>query len=121
MKFQLLLFILSRKMMRAAARNARFKKFISARRLKFTIKTSQGKNGRQFIFDNGLISSTTDISRDFDAAMVWCDEAEAFKVMTCGNDEASIAALTEKKLLVEGNFKDFMWFSRALDIMLGKA
>ena len=53
--------------------------------------------------------------------MVWCDPETAFKVMTSKNDEASVAALTEKKLQVEGNFKEFMWFSRALDIMMGKA
>ncbi|MBI5592636.1 MAG: hypothetical protein HY881_19390 [Deltaproteobacteria bacterium] len=121
MKFQLLLFILYKKLVRAASGNDRFQNFIKNKQLKFTIKTSSGAQGRQFIFDNGKISSSSNIRTGCDAAMVWCDGNTAFKVMASGNDEASVAALTEKKLLAEGSFKEFMWFSRALDIMMGKA
>jgi len=120
MKFKLLLFILYRKLVKAASKDARFKGFIAHKRLKFTIKTQQGQKGRQYIFNNGNISSTGSIRNDCDAAMVWCDADTAFKVMASGNEEASVAALTEKKLQVEGNLKEFMWFSRALDIMMGK-
>ena len=121
MKFQLLLFILYKKLARAAAGNDRFRNFIKNNQLKFNIKTSSGAQGRQFIFDNGKISSSSNINTGCDAAMVWCDGNTAFKVMASGNDEASVAALTEKKLVAEGSFKEFMWFSRALDIMIGKA
>lgn len=121
MKFQALLFILYLKLVRAAAKNQRFKKFIKDKRMKFVIKTRLGARGRQYVFDNGKISSTSKAIKECDAAMVWCDADTAFKVMSSGDQEASVAALTERKLLVEGNFKDFMWFSRALDIMLGVA
>ena len=121
MKFQLVLFVLYKKLAKAAKKDSRFMAFIKGKRLNFAIKTSRDGKGRQYIFDNGRISSTGKIAASCDAAMVWCDPETGFKVMTSKNDEASVAALTEKKLQVEGNFKDFMWFSRALDIMMGKA
>ncbi len=121
MKFKLLLLALYMKMSKAAKKDVRFRDFIRTKQLRITIKTSEGEKGRQYIFDRGKISSTGDIHGGCDAAMVWCDEDTAFKVMTSGNDEASIAALTEEKLQVEGNLKEFLWFSRALDIMMGKA
>jgi len=121
MKYQLLLYVLYKKLARAARKDSKFMDFVKSKRLKFTIKTSRDGKGRQYIFNNGRISSTSRIAEQGDAAMVWCDPATAFKVMTSKNDEASVAALSEKKLQVEGNFKEFMWFSRALDIMMGKA
>jgi hypothetical protein len=121
MKFQLLLFILYKKLAKAAAGNDRFQNFIRNKQLKFVIRTRSGAQGRLFIFENGKISSSSNIRAGCDAAMVWCDGNTAFKVMASGNEEASVAALTEKKLLAEGDFKEFMWFSRALDIMMGKA
>lgn len=121
MKFRLLLFVLYRKLVKAASANDRFKKFIKDKKLKFVIKLQNGLQGRQFIFDNGKMSSTSNITEKYDAAMVWCDANTAFKVMSSGDEEASIEALTEQKLQIEGSFKEFMWFSRALDIMMGKA
>jgi hypothetical protein len=49
-----------------------------------------------------------------DAALIWCDGNTAFSVLSSGDDEAIIAALTEKKLQAEGNYKEFMWFLTAL-------
>ncbi len=40
--------------------------------------------------------------------------------MTCKNEEASLAAMTEKKLVIDGNFKEFMWFSTALAKMMAR-
>lgn len=116
MKFYLLLFVLSVKMGRAARRNPVFRQFIRDKQLKFTIKDSRDKKGRQYVFSKGKIFSSTAIDGG-DAAMVWCDGDTAFKAMASGNDEAVVAALTEKKLTIEGDFREFMWFARALDLM----
>ncbi len=120
MKFRLLLFIIHRKLIKAATANNRFKSFIQNKKLKVTIKTSDSHQGRHYTFDNGKISSASGTTNECDTAMVWCDANTAFEVMSSGNEEASVAALTEQKLQIEGNFKEFMWFSRALDIMMGK-
>ena len=121
MKFRLLLYVLHKKMAWAARKNPRFKKFIQDKQMKFAIKAGPNGAGRYFVFDSGQISSSSKKIDACDAAMVWSDAETAFKVMASGNDEASVAALTEKKLKVEGDLKAFMWFSRAVDIMMGKA
>jgi len=121
MKFNLLLFVLYVKLKQAAKNNSRFMKFIKDKNLLFGIKTADGKRGRLYKFANGAITSQSGSPRVSDSAMVWADADTAFKIMSGNNEEASVAALTEKKLEVEGNLKEFMWFSRAIDIMMGKA
>jgi hypothetical protein len=121
MKFNLLLFILSVKLKQAAKKNNRFRKFIKDKKLRFGIKTADGKMGRLFVFSNGTITSRSGSLKEADAAMVWSDAGTAFKTMSNSNEEASLAALTEKKLEVEGDLKEFLWFSRGIDIMMGKA
>lgn len=121
MKFSLLLFVLRLKLFWAARNNASFKKFIKDKCLSFGIKTRDGSRGRLFVFNKGRISSSAGNPEKHDSAMVWFDANTGFQVMASGNEEAAVAALTEKKLMVEGDFKEFMWFSRALDIMMGKA
>jgi hypothetical protein len=121
MKFNLLLLILYVKLKQAAKRNIRFRKFIKDKNLRFGIKTADGKLGRLFVFSNGTITSRWGSPNEIDAAMVWSDADTAFKTMSNSNEEASLVALTEKKLEVEGDLKEFMWFSRGIDIMMGKA
>ena len=116
MKFHLVLFILAQKLKKAAHNNPVFKKFIQDKELAVTITTTLRQTGRQYVFKKGRITSTRAIA-NFDTAMVWCDPNTAFKTMTCKNDEAIVAALTEKKVIVEGSFKEFMWFARALELM----
>lgn len=121
MKLNFLLFILYAKLKMATRNNARFIKFIKDKKLQFTIKTADGKSGRGYHFSNGKITSRSGASPVSDFTMVWSDASTGFNVMSSNNEEASVAALTEKKLQVEGDLKEFMWFSRAIDIMMGKA
>ena len=121
MKFKLLLFILYTKLKQAAKKNDRFMKFIQDKQLQFNIKTADGKTGRQYLVSNGKVSSRSGLAEKTDFNMVWSDADTAFQVMSSTNEEASVAALTEKKLQVEGDLREFMWFSRAVDIMMGKA
>jgi hypothetical protein len=120
MKLNLLLFILYTKLKMAARNNARFIKFIKDKNLRFIIRTADGRSKRQFHFANGKILSPSTAGAGTDFAMVWSDGDTAFRTMSSTNEEASVAALTEKKLQVEGSLKEFMWFSRAVDIMMGK-
>jgi hypothetical protein len=117
MKFSLLLFLLSVKLSRASRKNPVFKEFIKGKSLKAMIKTADNRRGRLYIFDRGAVSSISGTGNDADCALVWSDPETAFKVMTSGDEEASLAALTERKLIIEGNYKDFAWFSRALSKM----
>lgn len=122
MKLNLLFLILYAKLKLSARNNSRFIKFIKDKRLQLVIKTADGKSNRLFNFSNGKITSRSGSSSNAsDFIMVWSDADTAFKTMSSSNEEAALAALTEKKLQVEGSLKEFMWFSRALDIMMGKA
>jgi hypothetical protein len=118
MKFKLLLLILLGKLKWAAMKNDAFREYIRNKKLKVAIKTRKADQGRVYVFDGGAISSIPGDRETSDVAMVWCDADTGFKVMSCGNDEASLAALTERKLVIEGNFKEFMWFSTALAKMM---
>jgi hypothetical protein len=113
MKFKLLLFILGQKLKKAAKKNDSFRKFIKGKNVRIVMKTAAGQ-GKAFIIKDGSVSTlSNDLSRA-DAALVWCDGNTAFSVLSSGDDEAIIAALTEKKLQSEGNYKDFIWFLTAL-------
>lgn len=120
MKFNLLLLALYAKLKLAAKINARFIAFIKDKHLQFVIKTADGKANRQYTFSNGRITSRAHDSGTPDFTMVWSDTNTGFKTMSSRNEEASVAALTERKLQVQGSLKEFMWFSRAIDIMMNK-
>lgn len=117
MKFTLLLFIVSQKLKKAAKSNPVFQDFIKDKNTKVVMKTADGRQGRAFIMRNGIIDSSTRDLSHADAAFVWSDGNTAFKVMSSGDDEAFVAAMTEKKLQSEGNFKEFIWFLTALGKM----
>ncbi len=116
MKFKLLLFLLSFKLKSASKRNRDFIAYIQDKTLKAQIKTADNRQGRLYELNKGKVSSIPGV-HEANFAMVWADPDTAFKVMTSDNEEASLAALTEEKLVIEGNFKDFAWFSKALSIM----
>jgi len=111
-KFRLLLFILGQKLKKAAKKNDSFRKFIKGKNIRIVMKTTAGQ-GKAFIIQNGSVSTSKDLAQA-DAALIWSDGNTAFSVLSSGDDEAIIAALTEKKLQSEGNYKDFIWFLTAL-------
>lgn len=120
MKFSLLLYVLYIKLRLAAGRDARFAEFIRNKTLSVLIKTRDDVRGRLYVFDRGCLTSASGCVHDFDTAMVWSDAALAFSAMSSPDEEVSLAALTQGNLVIEGNYKDFAWFSRALAIMMGK-
>jgi hypothetical protein len=117
MKFKFLLFILSQKLKKAAKSTPAFQKFIKGKNVKVLMKTADGKRGRAFILQNGIFSSKAGDFSNADTALVWSDGDTAFKVMSSGDDEAIVAAMTEKKLYSEGDYKEFIWFLTALGKM----
>lgn len=114
MKFKLLLFILGRKMKRASKKNNAFRNYIKGKSVRIVMKTADGLRGKAFIIRDGAVrTSSKDISTA-DAALVWCDGDTAFNVLSSGDDEAIIAAMTEKKLQPEGDYREFIWFLTGL-------
>ena len=88
--------------------------YIKGKNIKIIMKTADSGKGRAFIIRDGIVdTSSRDLSHG-DASLVWCDGNTAFSVLSSGDDEAIIAAMTEKKLQSEGNFKKFIWFLTAI-------
>jgi hypothetical protein len=113
-KFRLLLFILGQKLKKASKKNDVFRNFIKGKNVRIVMKTSDGRQGKAFIIQDGSVRTSSGDLAHADTALVWCDGDTAFSVLSSGDDEAIIAALTEKKLQSEGNYKEFMWFLTAL-------
>jgi len=113
MKFSLLLFILGKKLQKAAKKNDSFRNFIKGKNIRIVMKTAGGQ-GKAFIIQEGGVRTSSKNLTQADAALIWCDGNTAFSVMSSGDDEALIAAMTEKKLQSEGDYKEFMWFLTAL-------
>jgi len=120
MKFALLLFILYRKLKKAAKKNPEFKEFIKNEKTKVLIKTADGKRARLFIFDNGEITSRTGDQEQFDVALIWSDADTAFKIMASEDLNQSMEALYEGKLRFEGNDQQALWFTGATTFLSEK-
>ncbi len=114
MKFKLLLFILGQKLKRAAKKNSAFRSFIRGKNIRIVMKTADGRRGKAFILQDGSVRTSARDLAQADAALVWCDGDTAFNVLSSGDDEAIIAAMTEKKLQPEGDYREFIWFLTAL-------
>jgi hypothetical protein len=117
MKFRLLLFILGQKMKKAAKSNNAFRNFIKGKNIRVAMKTADGRQGKAFVIQEGHVRTSAMDQSPADAAFIWCDGDTAFSIMSSGDDEAFVAALTEKKLRPEGDFKEFLWFLTALGKM----
>jgi hypothetical protein len=120
MKFTLLLFILYRKLKKAARKNAEFQEYIKNEKTRILIKTADGKRGRLFIFDQGRISSLTGDQPQFDAAMVWSDADTAFEIMASEDLNKSMEALYAGKLNFEGDNQQALWFTGATTFLTKK-
>jgi len=118
MRLWLLLFILSVKLRIDAKRNQAFKNYIGTTRLRFLIKTADGKWGRLFIFDNGTVTTKPGANHECDAALVWSDPASAFRVMLAQSEKAAFKAAAEGKIKVEGMAYYVQWFNDAMKLIM---
>jgi hypothetical protein len=104
----------------AARMNRACRAYIRNQSLRGASRTAGEGRGRVYVVDQGTISSIPGTREETDVALVWCDAATGFRVMTCRNEEASLAAMTEKKLVIDGSVREFMWFSTALAKMMAR-
>ena len=111
MKFQFLLYILGRKLMKKASTSADFKKKISEKNCTVQIKTADNKKGRYYTFNNGGVTSTGGVTANPTAAMVWIDAATAFKVLASGDDAKGMQAFQDGSLKLEGDAETALWFT----------
>ena len=94
--------------------NASFKKFIRKASVRLMVRTEDGRCARMFIFNHGKITSATDPSLSFDAALTWKDPKTAFSVLLKQNMEAIFFAAADGKLKIEGMPVYAQWFDAAM-------
>ncbi|MBU1169125.1 MAG: hypothetical protein KKD44_06115 [Proteobacteria bacterium] len=118
MRLSILLFALYQLVWISSKTNRAFKKFISKAKVRFLIKTEDGKYARLFVFDQGRVSTATGPDHAFDAALVWKDPKIAFSVMLKKNQVAVFNAAAEGKLKIEGMSVFALWFDKATSHIL---
>jgi hypothetical protein len=118
MRLSFLLFVMHFIIKRASKKNDAFKKYIKNMRIKILVRTADGKRGRMFVFDRGLVSSKRGNHDDYDAALVWSDPGTAFRVMTSGSDDETFRAASEGKFFVEGMSYYAQWFRDGMKLVI---
>ncbi len=108
MKFKLLLYILGKKLIKKAGKDADFKKKVSEKNCTVQIKTADNKKGRYYIFNNGTVTSTGGIADNSAVALVWKDAPTAFEAMKSGK---VMEALQNGSLKLEGDGATALWFA----------
>ncbi|HQP30357.1 MAG TPA: hypothetical protein PLB81_03445 [Deltaproteobacteria bacterium] len=116
MALSIVLWALYLKLKWAAWRNTGFQSLIADMRMRFLIRTADGKRGRLFIFEHGSIGSLAGAHHDCDAALVWSDPFTALKVMLSGSEKAVFLAAARGKLKVEGLVSYIQWFNDAVKL-----
>jgi hypothetical protein len=119
MKFNLLLFILAKKLKAAAKKNTDYKKHLGVMQIRVLIKTADGKKGRLFIFDKGTFASVSGADHQADVALIWADGGTAFRVMTSKTGDAdTFQAAAEGKVRVEGMVPYLQWFTDGVKMVM---
>lgn len=108
MKFKILLYILGKKLIKKAGKDADFKKKVSEKNCTVQIKTADNKKGRYYIFNNGAVTSTGGITENPAVSLVWKDAAIAFEAMKSGK---VMDALKDGSLKLEGDGATALWFA----------
>jgi len=108
MKFKILLYVLGRKLIKKAGKDAEFKKKISEKNCTVQIKTADNKKGRYYTFNNGTVTATGGIAASPAVSLTWKDAPTAFEAMKSGK---VMDALKDGSLKLEGDGATALWFA----------
>ncbi|MCL1865177.1 MAG: hypothetical protein FWF73_05135 [Spirochaetes bacterium] len=111
MKFKLILFVLGRKLVKKAKKDAEFKKKISEKNCTVQIKTADNSKGRYYTFNNGEVISTKGISANPTVSLVWKDAATGASILTTKDNAKRMEALKDGSLKLEGDGATALWFT----------
>ncbi|MCP4138546.1 MAG: SCP2 sterol-binding domain-containing protein [bacterium] len=118
MKFSFLLYMLNKKLKGTAKKNESFKERLKEKDFTLLIKTEDGKRARYYTFNNGeLISKSTDFP-GASVSLIWADSATGFKTMSSGSNKATMQALQDGKLKIEGDAQLALWFTETVKQMM---
>ena len=118
MRFSFLLFIIKTKMGAALVRKQGFREKAAEKDFTIQIMTADSKRGRWFKFEGGKITSSRGIHSSPDVSLVWSDASTGFNVMASGSNKATMAALQDGRLKLEGNGELAMHFTGVVKAMM---
>jgi hypothetical protein len=118
-KMSLLLFGLSYMLKNKPKKKAELKKKLEENDLVLQIKTASASTARYYIFSGGEVFSKKGVHLRPSVALVWKDEAIAFKVMTNKDPQAMMKALGDGSLKIEGKAELALWFAGVVKMMMG--
>jgi len=108
MKFQLVLWILGRKLLKKAKKDTEFQKKISEKNCTVQIKTADNSRGRFYTFNDGKIVTEKGVAANPTVALVFKDAATGFTVLKSGK---TVEAVQNGSLKLEGDGGTALWFS----------
>ncbi len=120
MKFQILLWILSKLMIRANKKNNAFRKEASKKNITFQLNTMDHKVVRHFSFKNGNITTNPLAHPNPDFSINFKDAGYAFSVLLSKNKEAFTNGMACEDIIIEGDFSLLIWFQNLMNLLRNK-
>jgi trimethylamine-N-oxide reductase (cytochrome c) len=114
MKFQILLYILGRKLKAKLKKDPEFKKRLSEKNCTVQFKTADNSRGRYYTFSNGEITTNKGIASDPTVSLVWENASIAFEVLSSQDQTKRMEALQSGKLKLEGDGATALWFTETV-------
>jgi len=121
MKFSFILWVLGKKLSSKSKKDPSFKTHVKEKNFKLLIKTEDGKRARSYTFSDGDVISQKGDAPDAAVTLVWADASIAAATMTSKDPNASMTALQEGKLKIEGDAGLALWFTGTVKLLTGKA
>lgn len=118
MRFSLLLNILSMLLKRTAKKSPEFKKKLKEKNYTMVIRTADGSRARFFTFQDGEVISGKGDKQGAEISLIWKDPATGFKVMTSRNNQASMDALQNGSLKLQGDANLALFFMGVVKDMM---
>ncbi len=118
MKFSFLLYMLNRKLKGAAKKSAEFRNRLAEKNFTLQIRTEDSKRARFFTFNNGEVESKGSTIDNAQISLIWSDADTGFKTMTAKDGNASMKALQDGKLKLDGDAQLALWFTETIKQMM---
>ena len=103
MKFSMLLYVLGKKLKKGSKKNEEMIKKIAEKNYTIQIKTADDKIGRYYTFDSGKVLSKRGLHGSPSVSLIWSDASTGFSVLASGSGKASMKALQDGKLKLDGD------------------
>jgi ubiquinone biosynthesis protein UbiJ len=117
MRLKVLLWLLSRLMIRAGKKNPEFAQKAAEKNAVIQIATADGQEIRHFIFSSGQLSSAPGGYDHPDCTVIFKNATFGFSALLPWNKRLQVSGIQNGNIKVAGNFSLFLWF-QSLGVLL---